>query len=112
MTSEEKRIRRIRHRHTEAITQLEAEGLRQLLSTIEGRAFIWWLLGSAGVFSNPFAQNALHMAFNCGNMNFGQLLLNRVVEEQPGLYLKMTEENAAREKEYAAKLTQETDDEE
>lgn len=106
----EKRLRRIVHRHTKETEQLESEGLRLLLNTFEGRAFLWWILGEAGVFSNPFAQNALHMAFNCGNMNFGQRILNRLLQDQPGLYIKMMEENAARQAIYAAKLAKETDD--
>lgn len=106
----EKQMRRAAHRHTKEKANLEAEGLRKLAESYEGRTFLWWLLGEAGVFSNPFSQNALHTAFNCGNMNFGQRLLNRLVEEQPQLYVKMMQENAEREKEFAAKLNEDEDD--
>lgn len=106
----EKQMRRAAHRHTKEKQNLEAEGLRKLAESYEGRTFLWWLLGEAGVFSNPFTQNALHTAFNCGNMNFGQRLLARLVEEQPNLYLKMMQENAEREEKLAAKLEENEDD--
>lgn len=107
----DKRIRRIAHRHMKETEAIEAEGLRKLLDSYEGRAFLWWMLGTAGVFANPFTQNALHTAFNCGTMNFGQQLLNRLVSEQPAQYIKMMQENAERETAYAAKLIKEEDDE-
>lgn len=106
----EKQMRRIAHRHTKETQQLEAEGLRKLAETYEGRMFLWWLLGAAGVFTNPFTQNALHTAFNCGNMNFGQQLLNRIVEEQPQLYVTMMNENANREAAFASKLEEDDED--
>jgi hypothetical protein len=96
MMPDERRTKKLEQRHTETVRNLEAEGLRNLLSTPQGRAFMWWMLSTAGVFSNPYTSNALQTAFNCGNMNYGQILLARIMEEQPGQYLLMTEENANR----------------
>lgn len=108
--STDKQKRRAAHRHTKEKQSLEAEGLRKLAETYEGRTFLWWLLGEAGVFANPFTQNALLTAFNCGHMNFGQRLLNRIVEEQPQLYVTMMQENAQREERLAAKLEEDEND--
>lgn len=57
--------------------------IRQALIDRKGQKFIWWLLqvGKYGV--NPFAPDAVTMAFQSGEMNVGSQILARVIDVNP-----------------------------
>lgn len=59
----------------------------------EGRKFLWWLLEIGRVGLQPYANNALNTAFNCGEMNVGQRILDRIISVSPEGYLRMMKEN-------------------
>ncbi len=48
------------------------EGLRQAMSTSEGRAFLFDLIDFCGANRNPFSTHSNTMSFNAGQMNVGQ----------------------------------------
>lgn len=68
--------------------------IRALLEHRHGRRFLWWLLEIGGVGRQPFASNALHMSFNCGELNVGQRILDKLISVSPEGYVNMIKENA------------------
>jgi hypothetical protein len=75
--------------------EVEDGDLKWLASSKRGRRIIWRLLTQAGVFRLSFNPNALQMAFNEGNRNFGNWLLDRFNALCPELYAGMVKENSA-----------------
>jgi hypothetical protein len=59
----------------------------------EGRKFLWWLLEIGRIGMTPYANNALNTAFNCGELNVGQRILDRIISVSPEGYLTMMKEN-------------------
>lgn len=70
----------------------EADDLKWMMSSKRGRRIIWRLLEQSGVYRLSFDQNAMRMAFNEGNRNFGLALLSKVHELTPELYSTMVQE--------------------
>ena len=76
----------------------EANDLRWVLSTAQGRRFIWRVLGECGVFRTSFMGGATdHTLFNEGRRSVGIQALTWVTEAAPDAYIKMTQESHARE---------------
>jgi hypothetical protein len=77
--------------------RLEAESeeldVKWLMSSKRGRRIVWRLLEQAGVFRLSFDPNALQMAFNEGNRNFGNRTLSQVHEFCSEQYPVMVKEN-------------------
>lgn len=70
--------------------ELAVEGL---MSTENGREFIWNQLQSCAVFDSTFDSDPIASAYNSGMRDAG-LRLDRLVRETcPELYLKMKKEN-------------------
>lgn len=79
-------------------------GLRDALSTRQGRAYIWHLLGHTGLFSNPHRSNALDTAFACGAQNIGQIVLTEIDSVAPDAYITMMKESQENARSNAARL--------
>ena len=72
----------------------ERSDLCKVMSSKEGRRFIWRLLSEAGVFRLSFdANNAMRTAFNEGERNRGIALLTEVMDACPQRYLEAQREN-------------------
>lgn len=65
-----------------------------LLAERSGRRFLWWLLEIGKVGTQPYAGNAIHTAFACGELNIGQKILDRLLATSPDGYVLMMKENA------------------
>jgi hypothetical protein len=76
----------------------------QAVENAEGRKFLWWLLEIGRVGLQPYATNALNTAFNCGEMNVGQRILDRIISVSPEGYLQMMKENNDERKEREAEI--------
>lgn len=78
--------------------------LQTALATREGRDYFYWLLGVCQIGQQPFTNNALSTAFNCGVLNVGQQVQAHIIETAPSMFLTMLTEqeeerkNAARGK--------------
>ena len=64
-----------------------------LMGSKRGRRIIWRLLEQAGVFRLSFNTNAMLMAFNEGNRNFGNRTLTLIVKACPESYAQMMKES-------------------
>lgn len=69
------------------------EGLRQIMSTEPGRAWLHQTLLSCHPFHSPFDPNLAVMAFSCGESNIGLQLIAEMQSVSPELYLQMMKEN-------------------
>jgi len=66
----------------------EASDLKFLLSTDQGRRFIWKLISKCGVFRQSFTGNS-QTFFMEGERNIGLYILDAVMEADPDAYVKM-----------------------
>jgi hypothetical protein len=74
---------------------LRAEGLRQIMQSEAGRAWMCGLLESTGPFRSPYSSDALAMARACGEANVGLRLIAELHACSTELYLVMMKENTA-----------------
>lgn len=84
----------IKHRDARKRERLAMDdGLRSLVSSYEGRRYIWWLLEvSRALGHNAFAETPERTAFNCGQQNVGQQILHHLIEVAPDAYLTLLKE--------------------
>lgn len=66
--------------------------LERVMSTYSGRWWIYTVLEQCHIYRNPFSVDALAMAFACGEMNIGQLLLIDLNQYCQGRYAEMLAE--------------------
>ena len=71
----------------------EAEDFRWIVSTPQGRRFVWEMLAQAGVFRSVFSGDALVMAYNEGNRVAGLKLLVKLMNDAPKAHEMMMKEN-------------------
>lgn len=64
-----------------------------LMSTVQGRRWIWLELCFAQVFIACESLEPARLAFNEGRRNTGLRLLASVTRHAPAMYVRMTEEN-------------------
>jgi hypothetical protein len=76
----------------------DEEAIREALAALaqhrQGRKFLWWLLQIGGVGQQPYVNNALQTAFNCGTLNVGNQVLEAIAVAVPDGYIQMMKENA------------------
>lgn len=64
----------------------------QLMSTVDGRRWVWNRLAEAAIFSGDENLDPYYMAFQKGARNAGLRLLNDVSRFTPNEYITMTQE--------------------
>ena len=84
--------------------RLEAEKLerevflndvRHVLSSVQGRRFVWRILDMAGVYRSSFTGNSTTF-FNEGARNIGLRVLSDVMDAKPEAFLLMQQEDKKR----------------
>lgn len=70
--------------------------LRNLMSTIEGRTFMWDVLANAHIFSSTYTGDALQSAFNEGQRAVGLALLADILIACPDQYIQAQRESNER----------------
>lgn len=63
-----------------------------VLNTVDGRALVWDLLASSGIFTSPFHASGSTVYYNIGRSDFGRELLAYLVTEHQAAYLLMERE--------------------
>jgi len=86
-----------RKRKDERLRERELNDLRQVMSSVEGRRFVWRLLEKAGVYKTSFTGNSTTF-FNEGQRNMGLMVLGDVHEACAEMYLEMMREAQGGEK--------------
>jgi len=77
------------------LKEREQSDLRKVLSTPEGRRFIWRLLGETRIFRGCFSLNGLEMANNEGKRDMGLFVLKDLLESHPDAFAQMQREAAS-----------------
>lgn len=72
---------------------LRSEGLRSILSTEPGRAWIYSLMLVCTPLQSPFRTDPYTTAFACGEQNIGLWAIAECHKASPELYLQMMKEN-------------------
>lgn len=72
--------------------QKELSDLCKVMSSKEGRRFMWRLLSGAGLFRSSFNADIALMSFNEGNRNVGLKQVSDIMEACPQHYATMQEE--------------------
>ena len=70
------------------------EGLRAMMSSEQGRAWLYKVLESTSVGVNPYNSDPIKMAFACGEMNVGQQIMSDMQTCSFELYMLMMKENS------------------
>ncbi|WP_337038626.1 MULTISPECIES: Bbp19 family protein [Pseudescherichia] len=70
----------------------DADDIRQVMSTEQGRRVVWSVLEQGKVFGSTFAVDPAITAFNEGQRNIALALFMRVMSVCPEQYLKMAAE--------------------
>lgn len=70
----------------------ELNDLRAVLSTVQGRRFVWRYLEACGISNSSFDQNPHRTYFLEGQRNIGLKLQADVAEAEPAAYLTMMKE--------------------
>lgn len=73
--------------------EVREEGLLQTMTSVQGRAWLYGLIEKCGPGQNPFSPDPLRMAFACGELNIGNLVVGQCNKVGPELYLQMMKEN-------------------
>lgn len=73
--------------------QTQADDIKWLMGSRQGRRVMWRLLEKAGVNRLSFNTNALSMAFAEGNRNLGSMFLADVLDICPDQYIRMLKEH-------------------
>lgn len=68
-------------------------GLRNMMQSEEGRAWLFKFLSTTNAFTNAFSTDPLVMSFRCGEINIGLQLIADMNEVSPELYLLTLKEN-------------------
>jgi len=63
-----------------------------LFEHVHGRRLLWWLLDIGCIGHQPFTQNSLSTAFNCGQLNVGQRIMDRMLSVSPDGYVNLLKE--------------------
>lgn len=93
------------------ITDAEAEQrrLNAILSTADGREWMWNHLGMCGVFQSTYASNTHDTAFNEGRRSIGLRLLADLQEHTFKLYQSMEKEARERLEQQQNEVTDDDD---
>jgi hypothetical protein len=70
----------------------EIDDIRQVMSSPQGRRFIWRLLGHCGVYESIWEASA-KIHYNAGKQDVGHFLLAEVVQANEELYSLMIKES-------------------
>lgn len=90
---------KIRAEHEREDAALVEKALLGLLETVEGRRFLWMVVGLGRLFVNAFDTDAARMAFRLGEQNVAQQILLRIAELSPeGWYTVQKEMNDVRKR--------------
>ena len=69
--------------------------VRHVLSSVQGRRFVWMILDMAGVYRSSFTGNSTTF-FNDGARNIGLRVLSDVMDAKPEAFLQMQQEDKKR----------------
>lgn len=79
-------------KRSRSIMALRKEGLRQIMDSQAGRAWMYGMLEEMGPMQNAFTGNS-QTFFNCGKQYLGQHLIAQLLEDHLEAYILMNKEH-------------------
>lgn len=79
--------------------------LRGVMSTIDGRHFMWEVLAQCGIYQDSFNADPHVHAHRAGMTSVGLILMKRILEECPGEHERMYTEHKYKEPESGAGIS-------
>lgn len=76
------------------LQERQKSDLRKVLSSAEGRRFVWRVIGEAGVFKGSFTGNS-ETFFREGKRDMGLFVLNDILKSHPDAFAQMQREAAS-----------------
>ena len=70
----------------------EIQDMRFVMNTIQGRRFVWRLMGHCKSFQSIYEQSA-RIHYNSGKQDVGFYIMRETQDADPDLWLKMQQEN-------------------
>lgn len=92
--SSERQIRRA-DRKAKELDDRKVDAMRQVLAMPVGRRLVWELLRMSRIYERVWDPDPLKMAFNAGQQDYGQDLLDLCLEANTDLYMVMEREARA-----------------
>lgn len=86
-----KQVRRAGQREKRAARQRAIDTVA-VMATAEGRRFVWWLLGRAGVTESVLRDGETRALYWAGRQDMGHELQHHVITTDPDTYLLMQRE--------------------
>ena len=87
--------------------ELRLKAVVELLDTVSGRTFLWWVLGvSKAVGHQPFRLDSHATAFECGQVEVGNQILAEIIEAVPSGFVGLMQEMALLAKDREDQLSQ------
>jgi len=74
------------------LRERELNEMRVILSTKEGRRFLWRLMGKCKTFNSIYESSA-KIHYNSGQQDIGHYLLAEIDQADPEMFFKMRNEN-------------------
>jgi hypothetical protein len=71
----------------------DTDDLKSVLSTVQGRRFVWKYLEKCGVYTTSFSESPHRTMFLEGQRNIGLMLMADINAADPYLYVKMMNES-------------------
>ena len=96
------------HRMAQLNTQYMDECAREVLSTENGRAFVFNILAQCGIYTPSFSGDRGYTDFNEGKRSLGCWVINEIHRVDPYVYPKMQTEAAAREIQFKLRVKSNT----
>lgn len=88
-------------KRSRSILALRKEGLRQIMGSQAGRAWMYGMLEEMGPMQNAFTGNS-QTFFNCGKQYLGQHLVAQLLDDHLEAYIQMNKEHKPETKQQSA----------
>lgn len=92
-SKKEEQVKRLENEKLER--EILLNDVRHVLSSVQGRRFVWMILDMAGVYRSSFTGNSTTF-FNEGARNIGLRVLSDVMDAKPEAFLQMQQEDKKR----------------
>jgi hypothetical protein len=83
---------------TKKAKEREKRDMLAVLSSPEGRRFLWRIMDFCGAFRSPFSESPEYTNFNAGMQNVGLFIFDEITKANVAAFSQMQREHAAEKK--------------
>lgn len=67
----------------------EVADLKFILSTVQGKRFLWRLLEQCKTFESVFSPESMRMSYSAGRQDLGHYLMAEIMDAEPEAFIEM-----------------------